>query len=377
MFEYFMPLLVMRAYPGTLLDETYRAVAGAADPVRRAARRAMGHLRVGLQRPGSREELPVPRLRRARARAEARTRRRPGGRSVRQHAGGAARRRGRGAAISSASRTLGMGGRYGFYEAIDFTPERTPEGAARGVVLPTYMAHHQGMSLLALDNALHDSPMQRRFHSDPRVQAADLLLQERIPHQVPLKNPPIEMAEHVPSPRTATSAALRRYTTPHTLSPRTQLLVERVVLRDGYRRRRRLQPPPADRADPLARRRHDATPGAVSVTSATSRPAHCGRRRSSRRCASRTNSKCTFAPDRAVFRRLDGEIEIRTEIVVSTEDDAELRRVSVTNHGRRARRLDLTSYAEVVLAPREADLAHPAFSNLFVETWPRARDATR
>ena len=83
------------------------------------------------------------------------------------------------------------------------------------MVLPTYMAHHQGMSLLALDNALNDSPMQQRFHADPRVQAAELLLQERIPHLVPLKNPPIETAEHVPSARRAIAppcAATRRRT---------------------------------------------------------------------------------------------------------------------------------------------------------------------
>ena len=76
----------------------------------------------------------------------------------------------------------------------------------------------------------------------------------------------------------------------------------------------------------------------------------------------------TFAPDRATWRRVDGGIEIRTEVVVSPEDDAELRRVSMTNHGIAARSLELTSYAEVVLAPGDADLAHPAFSNLFVET---------
>ena len=76
----------------------------------------------------------------------------------------------------------------------------------------------------------------------------------------------------------------------------------------------------------------------------------------------------TFAPDRATFRRVDGSIETRTEIVVSPEDDVEMRRVSMTNHGRETRNLDLTSYAEVVLAPGDADLAHPAFSNLFVET---------
>jgi cyclic beta-1,2-glucan synthetase len=76
----------------------------------------------------------------------------------------------------------------------------------------------------------------------------------------------------------------------------------------------------------------------------------------------------TFAPDRATWRRVDGDIEVRTEIVVSPEDDVELRRVSITNHGRGARSFDLTSYTEVVLAPGDADLAHPAFSNLFVET---------
>ena len=78
--------------------------------------------------------------------------------------------------------------------------------------------------------------------------------------------------------------------------------------------------------------------------------------------------ECTFAPDRAVFRRVDGDVEVRTEIVVSPEDDVEVRRVSMTNLGTTPRRLELTSYAEVVLAPPDADLSHPAFSNLFVET---------
>ena len=106
---------------------------------------------------------------------------------------------------------LGMSGQYGFYEAIDFTPTRMPDKGGRGIVLRTYMAHHQGMALVALDNALHDYPMQQRFHSDPRIQSADLLLQERIPHQVPMKNPPIELADRVPSARDAATAAARVY----------------------------------------------------------------------------------------------------------------------------------------------------------------------
>src|SRR5688572_29640280 len=78
--------------------------------------------------------------------------------------------------------------------------------------------------------------------------------------------------------------------------------------------------------------------------------------------------EATFGLDRAMFRRLDDGLETRTEIVVSPEDDVELRRVSITNHSPRARHLELTSYAEVVIAPADADLAHPAFANLFVET---------
>src|SRR5439155_3119351 len=77
-------------------------------------------------------------------------------------------------------REHGMAGRYGYYEAIDYTSDRLPKGHTGGIVLPTYMAHHQGMTLLSLGNALLGSPMQSRFHADPRVQAAELLLQERI-----------------------------------------------------------------------------------------------------------------------------------------------------------------------------------------------------
>jgi cyclic beta-1,2-glucan synthetase len=364
MFEYLMPLLVMRAYPGTLLDETYRAVVGrqiqyglqrsvpwgisesaynAQDLDRNYQYRAFGVPGLGLKR-GLADDLVVAPY----------------------------------ATLLAAPlvpldvlRNLerlaaeGLAGRYGFYEAIDYTPERNPEGS-RGVVLPTYMAHHQGMSLVALDNALHDAPMQQRFHADPRVQAADLLLQERIPHLVPLKNLPIEIADHVPTSRRVVPS-LRRYATPHTLSPRAHFLSNGsyVVMvtnaGGGYSRRQQLA---------LTRWREDVTTDAWGafcyvrdldggeVWSSTYQPTQ----------REPEEYEVTFAPDRAVWRRLDSGVETRTEIVVSPEDDAELRRVSVTNHSGVTRRLELTSYAEVVLAPGDSDLAHPAFSNLFVET---------
>jgi cyclic beta-1,2-glucan synthetase len=374
MFEYFMPLLVMRNYPGTLLDETYRAVIdrqqqygasrkvpwgisesayNAQDLDHNYQYRAFGVPGLGLKR-GLGEDLVVAPYASILAAPMVPV-------DVLRNLERLAR--------------LSMSGRYGFYEAIDFTPERTPADASRGVPLRTFMAHHQGMSLVSIDNALHDYPMHRRFHADPRVQAADLLLQEQIPHQVPLRNPPIELAGHVPSARTAAGTAGRVYVTPHTLSPRPHLLSNGsyVVMvtnaGGGYGRRQDLA---------MTRWREDVTTDAWGSFCYV-------RDLESRVVWSNTylptayepdDYECTFSPDRAVFRRVDGGIETRTEIVVSPEDDVELRRISLTNLGTTPRRVDLTSYAEVVLAPQDADLSHPAFSNLFVETRSLAeRDA--
>src|SRR5205814_3557792 len=104
------------------------------------------------------------------------------------------------------------------------TAERVPaDSTARGVVLKTYMAHHHAMSLLALDNCLNRKPMEQRFHAEPRVQAAEMLLQERSPRLVPLDTPPEEHAVDE-APGRAPHSKIRRYITPHTLTPRAHLL---------------------------------------------------------------------------------------------------------------------------------------------------------
>ena len=366
MFEYLMPLLVMRTYPGTLLYETYVAVIQrqmqyatrrgvpwgisesayyAQDLEGNYQYRAFGVPGLGLKR-GLGDDLVIAPYASVLAAPLAPD-------AV--------------AANLERLREIGAEGRYGLYESIDFTADRLPKEGAGGIVLPTYMAHHQGMTLVSLDNAVNFSPMQRRFHDDRRVQAAELLLQERIPHLVPLKNPPIEKAEHIPASRRMPALQVRRYLTPHTLSPRVHLLSNgsyAVMVTNaggGYSRRQSLA---------MTRWREDITTDAWGtfiyvrdlesgdVWSATHQPTD----------REPDQYEVIFAADRATFRRVDGDVEIRTEIVVSPEDDVEIRRVSMTNHGRGTRSFDLTSYAEVVLAPGEADLAHPAFSNLFVET---------
>jgi len=75
-----------------------------------------------------------------------------------------------------------------------------------------------------------------------------------------------------------------------------------------------------------------------------------------------------FSEDRAEIVRRDGSITTTLEVAVSPEDDAEVRRVSISNLGNRVREVELTSYAEIVLAPEASDTAHPAFSKMFVQT---------
>ncbi len=366
MFEYLMPLLVMRAYPGTLLAETHDAVVR--QQIQYGARRGVpwgisesAYNAQDLDGNYQYRAFGVPGLGLKRGLADDLV--------VAPYASILAAPLVPDAVVSNLSRlrSEGMAGRYGFYEAIDYTQDRLPPETTGGAVLATYMAHHQGMILLALDNALHDAPMQQRFHADPRVRAAELLLHERIPHLVPLKNPPAEKAEHVPATRRLPPTAVTRYATPHTLSPRTTLLSNgsyALMVTNaggGYSRRHDLA---------LTRWRDDLTTDAwgsfIYVRDLESGALWSTTYQPTRR--EPDEYEVTFAPDRAVWRRVDGDIELRTEVVVSPEDDAELRRVSVTNHGRDVRTLELTSYAEVVLAPADADLAHPAFSNLFIES---------
>ncbi len=256
-------------------------------------------------------------------------------------------------------------GTMGYYEAIDYTKDRLEPGQ-RSAVVKTYMAHHQGMSLVALNNCLNGNIMQARFHSDARVQAAELLLQERSPHLVPLDRPPEEHKVEA-APGRIVQPLVRRYVTPHTVTPRAHLLSNgslSVMVTNsggGYTRWRELA---------LTRWREDSTCdgwGAFCYIRdlETQTFWSSGFQPSGRDADS---YEVTFAPDRAVIRRRDESIETFTEITVSPEDDAEIRRVSVTNHSRVIRELELTSFAEVVLAPHAADVAHPAFSNLFVES---------
>jgi cyclic beta-1,2-glucan glucanotransferase len=254
---------------------------------------------------------------------------------------------------------------YGYYEAIDYSRRTESDGAA-GIIIHCYMVHHQGMSLLAYGNALHDNAMRRRFHSDPRIRATEPLLHEHIPEQIlPTTG---EAHEERPVRQTiATVGAAAVAQTPEISSPRIHLLsngtcsVTVTNSGGGYLRWLDLD---------VTRWRADATCD-VSGPFCYIRDLESGTTWSNTHQPVRSPERrytWSFTPDKAEFRRRSGPCETITEIVVSAEDDAEVRRVTLVNTSRKSCRLELTSYLELALAPHRTDRAHQAFNKLFIET---------
>jgi cyclic beta-1,2-glucan synthetase len=261
----------------------------------------------------------------------------------------------------------GAVGRYGFYEAVDFTASRTGRGS-EPVIVRAFMAHHQGMGLTALDNLLNGCPMHRRFMADPQMRATEPLLQERVPRSGMTLTAPTLEREYGPRSETPEGQLkLRIFNDPDTPMPEVHLLsngsyhVMVTQAGGGYSRWRDLA---------VTRWREDATCDAwgtfVYLRDRDSGHYWSAARQPTRRHAERFEA--VFGQGRAEYRRRDNEIDAYTEMCVSPEDDVEIRRVTLTNLSRRPRYIEITSYAEVVLAPQNADLAHRAFSNLFVNT---------
>jgi cyclic beta-1,2-glucan glucanotransferase len=365
MFEYLMPNLVMRTPSGSLLDETNRIVVrrqeeygterGLPWGVSESAYNArdleltyqyssFGVPGLGLKRGLGDEAVVAPYATALAAMIVPHT------------------------AVQNLARLAAEGGRgrYGWYEALDYTPARLPEGEKVAVVR-SYMAHHQAMTVIALANALHNGAMRARFHADPIVQATELLLQERTPRDVETARPRREESRALTHVHELVPSTARRLQSPHQSIAHTQLLsngrygVMMTAAGSGYSRWGDLA---------VTRWREDATcdcwgtyiflrdADRGTVWSAGYQPS----------AVEPDSYEATFFEDRVEIARRDGTIATRLEVTVSPENDAEARRVTISNVGRRTREIEVTSYAEVVLAPEAADRAHPAFSNLFVQT---------
>ena len=378
LFEYLMPMLVMRTYPDTLLDETCRMAVrrqieygaerhvpwgvsecayNVVDRHGTYQYRAFGVPGLGMRR-GLGDDLVVAPYASALA-------------AMIDPVAAAANLRRLGAE--------GLDGPFGYYDAVDYTPrdadvpekavDAPPSRRGGGAVVRTSMAHHQGMMLVSIANVLLGHPMVERFHADPRIKATELLLQERVPRHVPVTQPrPLE-ATRVAAP--VAVDAVRRFRSAATRFPHAAFLsngnyVSIVTAAGGGASTCRGRSVTRSRRDAIREQGsqfiylRDVRTGAV--WSATARPLQ-------------TEPKdyvVTLAPERVTFRLTNDGIATNLEIAVSPEDDVEVRRIAIVNRSDRAREIEITSYAEIVLAPPAADLAHPAFGKLFVETEYRA-----
>jgi cyclic beta-1,2-glucan synthetase len=365
MFEYLMPSLIMRAPAGSLLEQTSRLIVrrqiayGAALGVPWGVSESAYNIR-DLELTYQYSNFGVPGLGLKRGLGESAV--------VAPYATALASMVDPAAAARNFTvlAGAGAGGRHGFYEALDYTPSRLPENA-RVAIVRAFMAHHQGMTIVAIADALLDGVMRERFHSEPMVQATELLLQEATPRDVAVVRPwEADAKSDAEVLRTGPQVG-RRLATAHTTAVATHLLsngrytVMLTAAGSGYSRWRGLA---------VTRWREDATcddSGSYvflrdvrsgDVWSAGFQP---------------TGSEpgaydVAFDEDHAEITRHDGPLTTTLEVLVSAEDDAEVRRVSIANSGSRAREIDVTSYAELVLAPQADDVAHPAFMKLFVAT---------
>ena len=272
------------------------------------------------------------------------------------------------AAVRNFSRLAAAGGcgRYGWYEALDYTPGRIPEGKSVAVVR-AYMAHHQAMSLIAIANTLGGGAMRSRFHADSIVQATELLLQERPPRDVAIRWVRAEEVSQASQVRELVPPMLRRFRSPHDRIPRSHLLsngryaVMITAAGSGYTRWRNLAVSRWQEditCDPWGSYIYLRDVGTGAVWSAGYQPSG----------AKPDSYEVTFSEDQAEITRRDGTLVTTLDVVVSPEDDGDVRRVSISNLGPRTRVIDITSYSEVVLAPSSDDASHPAFSKLFVQT---------
>jgi cyclic beta-1,2-glucan synthetase len=364
MFEYLMPLLVMPAYESTLLDQSCRAAVerqieygkvrgvpwgisesgyNLVDAHRDYQYRAFGVPGLGLKR-GLAEDVVIAPYASALALMVAPEE-----------------------ACLNLQRLAAEGyeGKFGFFEAIDYTPSRQRRGQSSSVVR-SFMAHHQGMSFLSLASVLLDRQMQNRFESDPEFQSTLLLLQERVPKATAFYSHTTELSEIRPASN-GPEMPMRILNSPDTAVPEVQLLSNgryHVMVTNaggGYSRWKNIA---------VTRWREDSTcdnwgtfcyihdVASGEFWSTAYQPT----------LKSSKNYEAIFSEGRAEFRRQDHDFTTHTEIAVSPEDDIELRRITITNRGRKRREIEVTSYAEVVLAPSAADALHPAFSNLFVQT---------
>lgn len=260
---------------------------------------------------------------------------------------------------------MGMFGDYGFYEAVDFSGPDAEEMTPFRIV-KSFMAHHQGMILAAINNYLNDGILQNRFHEEPMVKATEVLLEEkRQSHLISLARRgytihigKVHFKEHSYSNRYVSGVAPKIPVTNYLCNNNYALLITSDG--DGFSSYKNMM---------LYRWRADLYAGTGNyiyikdttknkLWSATYHPTK----------AEPEEYQAIFSPHKAEFKRVDESISTHTEVSLSPIHNLEIRRVTIKNNSKETREFEITSYLEAVGDSYLAEISHPAFNKLFIES---------
>jgi cyclic beta-1,2-glucan synthetase len=263
-------------------------------------------------------------------------------------------------------RTLGALGMYGFHDAVDFTPSRVPEGKQCSVVY-NYYAHHHGMSIAAVANVAFDGMLRELFHADPVIEAAELLLQEKAPRDIPVMAAKHETDAPATIQGDLMRPEVRRLEDPASRERELLLLSNGrystmlTATGSGYSRWKNLSVN-RWRADPTEDRWGSfiflRDTESNEWWSATAEP----------RSIANEHVRVSFSDDKAEFIKTVGELTSEMEVFVASDHDAEGRRLTITNTGTEDRVIEVTSYMEPVATLDVVDTGHPVFARMFLKT---------
>ena len=263
-----------------------------------------------------------------------------------------------------------MYNKYGFYESIDYTISRLKYGKKYETV-KTYMAHHQALSLLSINNFMNNNILINRFMNNPEIQAVSSLLQERTPDKAIITKEKKEKIEKVKIKDYQNYMEMsynkidEKLNVTNTISNGIYTICTKQngesfskynnILVNRYKET-------ADYKKGILFSIKDVSNKRIWVNSPIDKENRGDK------------YKIIFAPEKNEFIRIDGDITSTTKVIVSPDDPVEIRRLNLKNNGNTVRTLEVTSYFEPVLSTNMQDYAHMAFNNLFLTFERKERD---
>lgn len=258
---------------------------------------------------------------------------------------------------------LGMYNKYGFYESIDYTPTRLRKNEIKAIV-KTYMAHHQGLILLSINNLMNNNIVQKRFVQNPEIEAVDILLQERMPENIIITKEEKEKVEKIKyiDYENATQREITKIN--------TKLNNVNVIGNDKYTIIMDQKGNGYSKYNNILINRYKYTDDeeqGIFFFFKNIKTKRIWTSNYMNYLSKADKYVMCFTPDMNKITRQDGNIETITKISVAPTEPVEIRRIELVNHGIEDETIEITSFLEPLISEKEQDYAHRAFNKLFLE----------